>query len=430
MVINANACNGTRPASCATLTAPEIHTGADPQTVVLDPETQTLYIANEVDDDVSVIDASRCNAETTRGCRHLPPQAPVPAPFSPVADPAVHTVYVPSGADSVAMVDTRQCNAFTPAGCSAELPTVTVGALPFAATVDATTHTVYVADIGSGTTGSVSVIDDRACNATVQTGCGAVAALKVPGNPNAVVINPRTDTLYVTTNGPGGLPQHMYVFNGATCDAADTIGCTQTPATVDVGLLLPGGMDVDEATNTVYVSTEASFDTTTDGLVEVVNGSTCDAANTAGCGQAPASVTVGLSPQQVGVDQATDTVYTANQGDASFAGTVSIINGATCNATTTSGCGQVPATAPSGFGPINLAIDQANGDVYVDNWQDTSVTVIRGPSCDAADTSGCGSAHPRVSVSDYPNSVAIDRQVDTAYVGSAIGAVSVIPLLR
>ncbi len=48
-----------------------IHTGEDPESLALNPATHTLYVANEVSDDVSVIDAARCNAE--RDCR-------VPAP--------------------------------------------------------------------------------------------------------------------------------------------------------------------------------------------------------------------------------------------------------------------------------------------------------------------------------------------------------------
>ena len=78
IVVDTNVCNGSHLAACATLSPPTIHTGTDPESVVLDPQTQTLYTANQVDNDVSVIDASRCNAQTTSGCRH-----PAPAFASP-----------------------------------------------------------------------------------------------------------------------------------------------------------------------------------------------------------------------------------------------------------------------------------------------------------------------------------------------------------
>ena len=45
----------------------------------------------------------------------------------------------------------------------------------------------------------------------------------------------------------------------------------------------------------------------------------------------------------IAVDQNTDTIYVANAGD----NTVSVINGATCNAQNTSGCGQTRRRSPS-----------------------------------------------------------------------------------
>ena len=53
----------------------------------------------------------------------------------------------------------------------------------------------------------------------------------------------------------------------------------------------------------------------------MINGAICDAANTTGCGQTPATVTiaasppVGSNPSGIAVDQATDTIYTANIAD-------------------------------------------------------------------------------------------------------------------
>ena len=76
IVVNANVCNGSDLAGCATLDPPEIHTGADPEVLTLDPDTQTLYTANQVDNDVSVIDATRCDAQTTSGCRARVPEVP------------------------------------------------------------------------------------------------------------------------------------------------------------------------------------------------------------------------------------------------------------------------------------------------------------------------------------------------------------------
>ena len=82
--------------------------------------------------------------------------------------------------------------------------------------------------------------------------------------------------------------------------------------------------------------------------VSVIAGKTCNATVTSGCGNIPPTVTVGSGPDGLAVDQATDTVYVANVND----NTVSVIDGATCNATVTTGCGQTPATVAVGVQPV------------------------------------------------------------------------------
>ena len=57
--VDTTVCNGSHLSACATLTPPTIHTGTDPEAVALDEQTQTLYTANQDDNDVSVIDASQ-----------------------------------------------------------------------------------------------------------------------------------------------------------------------------------------------------------------------------------------------------------------------------------------------------------------------------------------------------------------------------------
>jgi DNA-binding beta-propeller fold protein YncE len=441
-VVNANVCNGSDLAGCATLDPPEIHTGADPEVLTLDPDTQTLYTANQVDNDVSVINASLCDAQTTSGCRQGVPEVPNVS-GGLAADPAVHTTYVASGANLVSMIDTSACNAFHASGCSATPPTVTVGTYPSAVALDPTTHTVYVANAGSGSTGTVSVFDDRSCNATDQAGCAAVETLQVPGgNPFDVAVDSATDTIYVATITASG-PDLISVFNGATCNATNTRDCNQTPATVAVGSSgdAPNNssleLAVNPATNTIYASNifnTAFFEPPPylGNSVYVINGATCDAADMS-CGQTPAAVTlasnppVGSNPVGIAVDQATDTIYTANLADGETAGTVSVINGAICNGHDPNGCGQTPATAPAGFGAIAIAIDQLTNQVYAANIEDTSVTTINGATCNGTNATSCDDTRTDATVGDNPSAISVDPAVDTAYVADTEG-VSVIPL--
>jgi DNA-binding beta-propeller fold protein YncE len=440
IVVNANVCNGSDPAGCASLDPPEIHTGADPEVLILDPHTQTLYTANQVDNDVSVIAATRCDAQTTSGCRARVPEAPI-SPGALATDPAVDTTYVANGANSVSMIDATTCNAHRQSGCSNAAPTVTVGTYPSAIAIDRLTHTVYVTDAGNGSTGAITAFDDRTCNATRQPGCATVSTMTVPdGNPVAIAVNPRTDTIYVATLTGNGGPDLISVFNGGTCNATSTTGCGQTPANVATGS--DGGgpfasteaVAVNPSNNTIYATSDTLGNPFLGDTVYVIDGPTCDAADTTGCGNPPATISVGsdplfgdANPSGIAVDVATDTIYTANIFNGEGPGTVSVINGATCNSQNKTGCDQTPATAPAGFGAGNVAIDPTTNHVYATNIEDTSVTTINGNSCNGAKHTGCNHTLTRPIVGDYPGAISIDPQVDTAYVADAEG-ISVLPL--
>jgi DNA-binding beta-propeller fold protein YncE len=432
VVVDTNACSGSHLARCATLRPPTIHTGTNPESVIVDSQTQSLYTANEVDNDMSVIDASQCNAQTTSGCRHPAPAMAIAGPGASAADPAVHTTYVASGGNSVAMINTSSCNASHPSGCAATPATVTVGDNPAAVAVDRQTNTVYVANAGKGNLGSVSVIDAAICNATNSAGCKTVDTLQVPGgNPDGIAVDTATGTLYVATLTSSGL-NLISVFNAATCNATHTTGCGQVPTVLKTGDSAGGNsvlsLAVNQATNTIYATNVVTNTDPYQGdSVYVINGATCDAATTSGCGQTPATIKAGFNPWGIAVDQATDTIYTANIADGEHPGTVSVINGATCNGTDHTGCSQTPAMAAAGFGAISVAIDPATNAVYVSNLEDTSLTVINGAICNGTDTTGCGQADLKVAVGNYPGNIAIDRATSTAYVSNGDNTVSVIP---
>jgi YVTN family beta-propeller protein len=432
--IDADVCNGRHLAACASLQPPTIHTGEDPESVALDPDTQTLYTANQVTNDVSVIDASQCNAAVTAGCRQAPPAVALPGPGALAADPAVGTTYVANGVgNGVSMINSQTCNAYVHEGCTPTPPMVIVGAGPAGITVDRQTNTVYVANSGSGATGSISVFDDRTCNATTASGCGNVHTLQVPGgNTGAIAVDPATDTVYVTTI-PGSGPSTVSVFNGATCNATHSGGCAQVPQSVMVGFSA-FALAVDAVTDTIYV---ANFADSTDpfggNTVSVIDGATCNATDTTGCAAAPQTITLGppdTTPAGVAIDPATDTIYVADLQDGEGSGAVSVINGAACNAVTSAGCGQTPPTVTVGFGPFGIAFDPANRTVVVTNQEDTSVSVIDVATCNAVISSSCGSSQLKLAVGRAPTAVAVDPAVGTIYVSNGDGTVSIIPAIR
>lgn len=64
---------------------------------------------------------------------------------------------------------------------------------------------------------------------------------------------------------------------------------------------------MDETTNTLYV-------TTFDNSLQVIDGATCNATVMTGCGQKTPATLAGANAFSVAVNQATDTVYVLNPG--------------------------------------------------------------------------------------------------------------------
>jgi DNA-binding beta-propeller fold protein YncE len=308
------------------------------------------------------------------------------SPGVPAVNPRTDTLYVPlqcptaycttnNLSHEMDLVDTAACNAVGISGCPV-VAIARVGGDPLAAAVDETTDTIYTANA----TGTVSVVDGATCNATVTSGCGTpLATIHTGGFPVDDAFNPRTRTLYVVS--PAG---DVFVIDGARCNALTIVGCGEPVKTIADGAG-PQAVDVDLATDTIYTANNGNGSGDT---VSVIDGATCNGHDGGGCGIAPHTVTLAGGVFWDGVDQATDTVYVANDET----GTVSVIDGARCNAKVFSGCAGPHAVATTGAGAGGVAVDASLHTAFVINTQDDTLSAINTRTCNGTDVSGCSGA--------------------------------------
>ena len=200
--------------------------------------------------------------------------------------------------------------------------------------------------------------------------------------PAGVIVDQSTDTVYAATVAPNGA-EAVSVIDGATCNATTTSGCGRKPPSVTVGTGSANynvAFAIDQATGTLYV---ANWN---DNTLSMIDTATCNATITSGCAQTPHAARVGSGPDGVALNLATHTVYVSNVTD----DTVSVLDAATCNATVTSGCGTRPARSlRTGHSPRWITVDQATDTVYVPNGDDGTMSVLNGAVCSATVTSGC-----------------------------------------
>lgn len=283
-------------------------------------------------------------------------------------------------------------------------PVVQVGSVPNGITVDAATHTAYVANGGDST---VSVIDTRTCAAPYAARCPkSLPTIHGVDSPHGIAVDVATDTVYATDNGDKDI---VSVIDGATCNATVTTGCGKPPATVAVGDV-SYGIVIDSATHTAYVANSSS------NTVSVIDTRHCRSGDTSGCGQTPATVNVGNEPLGITLDETTHTVYVADVQD----NRLSVIDTRACQAADTSGCAATMPTVAAGNSPRAVVIDPANQTLYVADVADNKVAILDASSCRAADTSGCGQKPAFAGVGDSPDAIAISPDDRTVYVGNLV----------
>ena len=109
----------------------------------------------------------------------------------------------------------------------------------------------------------------------------------------------------------------------------------------------------------------------TDDTVAMVNTRTCNASNFSGCGAAPPSRPLAVSPASLRSMRRRTRSYVPNINQ----NTVSVIDAATCNATIQAGCAGT-GTVTAGNGATQVAINDTDASAYVANCNDGTVSPI------------------------------------------------------
>jgi YVTN family beta-propeller protein len=239
--------NNTAPGTAiAVITT--IAVGLQPWGVAINDSDDTIYVANNGSNYVSVINGRTGVVDGTITAGN--------GPNGVAVNQSDDTVYVSNDSDStVSVINGRT---------GVEDDTITVGSSPYGVAVNQTDDTVYVNNYRDST---VSVINGRTGNVD--------RTINVAPNPEFLAVNQADDSVYV----PGTGSDYVSVINGRTELEDDTI-------TVGSG---PYGVAVDQTDGTVYV---ANWN---DSTVSVIDGRT---------GLVVDTITVGTSPAFLTVDEA------------------------------------------------------------------------------------------------------------------------------
>ncbi len=289
-----------------------IGVGNTPLSLAVNSVDDTVYVANQVSDTVSVINGRTALQDATIDVGN----APTGVAVNQIDD----TVYVTNQDDStVSVINGRTAT---------EDDTITVVRGPFGVTIDLDDDTVYVTNFAGST---VSVINGRNLDDS--------RTISVGTEPTGIAVNQVDDTIYVVNSFITA--SSLSVINGRNLDDSRTIS-------VGAG---PFGVAVDQDDDTVYVTNEGG------GTVSIIKGRDLDDSGTIG---------VGTRPTGVAVNQIDDTVYVTNQDDS----TVSVINGRAATEDDTI----VVEGRPHGVAVDDTGTNQ--GLVYVTSADDSTVSII------------------------------------------------------
>ncbi|GAA3575620.1 hypothetical protein GCM10022197_35860 [Microlunatus spumicola] len=401
-VIDTRRCRARHTSGCRRVPK-TVQTGDEPSWMTYDARTRSLYVANQSDDTVQVLDATRCSAVRSTGCRKRPRTAPATANSRVL--PTVRTIYqgpspaktiseIPQADDTLSFLDTHRCNR-RHRDCSARR-SIELGYFP-QVYVDPGSSTLYLVDAAADV---VHLVDARRCNVSRRDGCRPFADVSVP-RVGALTVNPRTHTVYATQEGGATT---IAVLPGPHCNALDHTRCAAAAHEVKLGNVV-SGIAVDDARDTVYVGIPLF-------QAEALLPSTACDAGPAGCVPVATTFLDGVPRDALAVPERHSLYVAGGFG----ADTLTVVDTATCNVHRLDGCVQPWPKTVTPSVPSGLVYDRRADLVVVAGSRDSTVALIDPKVCGAGTPSGCARSWPRVPVGFQPVGFGTDWRQNTLYV--------------
>lgn len=331
-----------------------ITVGYCPGSIAVNPVTNKIYVANDTNSasaQVTVIDGATLATSTVDIGGF---------PIDIAVNPVTNKIYVACQIDDVVDEIDGATNAVT---------TINVGTNPADLAVNTHTNKIYVADTGNAlSTGELAIIDGATDH---------VSYVDTEPYPAAVAVNPVTNQIYVPYGGSS-------ISVAAGLEIVD--GNTEQYQTAHLKFYQPSAIALNPATGTVYVTDSAGQE------VYVVNWPSINATPSVQVLSVPGEA------QSLAVDPVANNVYVGLV----FAGSASIINGATDQVT------NVPLTgAPGAFDPA-VAVNPRTGKAYVVAESDHVV----------AELNATARANVQLPTGNTPSSVAVNSATNRAYLSN------------
>ncbi len=418
----------------STLGSNTITTQAFTRAIAVNPVTHKVYAApfdatsiSNTPTTFSVIANTTSNVTT--------PTYPQHQPWAVAVNPVTNTIFVADNASNTVSVIDGNTNTLDPAS------PITVGTTPNALVVDSINNLVYVSNSGSS---SVSVINGASLTTPPSTVTLVNFGTDGPLTPNLLAFNPVLNQIYGadTTDSLG------FAFGGGTGDQtvfANPFFAGSTPVAIGINpaqgysyavLSNPGSLqvsdvhggfgsplacggptaaDINSVTNTIYVACGGSS-----GTLDVIQGADSFTPGSS----TPITLTNSLSsPTNVVVNPVTNTVYVTDEPFEAEA-FLYIVSASNNNAITT-----INLANNNCYSPTSFAINTVSNRYYVlcggdDNEPGPQVVVF-----DGATNTRLGILPVGGSVNDLPNEIAANpvtgNVYSLAYQGGNPGALSV-----